>query len=106
MTELKPAGTIRFSPRWTAARPCCDNHGHLVSKHDKGPNLRRGIWLALALGRACRERAQGPAEWPLTPPPPSPCHIDAPSACRVGCDADPLRKVPAKAYKMNDGKAR
>ena len=74
-------------------RPGCDNHRHLVSKHDVGPNLWRGMWLGLALGTACRERAQEPAEWPITTRTPPACHIDAPSACRVGCDADQPRKL-------------
>jgi hypothetical protein len=51
------------------------------------------MWLTLALATACRDRAQERAEWPITTRTPPACHIDAPSACRVGCDADPPRKV-------------
>jgi hypothetical protein len=51
------------------------------------------MWLALALGSGCCERARKPAESPIATRTPPVCHIDAPSACRVGCDADVPRKI-------------
>jgi hypothetical protein len=36
MTELKLAGEIRCSPRWTVMRPCCENHGHLAGGRTGG----------------------------------------------------------------------
>jgi hypothetical protein len=69
------------------------NDDHSVSKHDVGRDLWRGLWLAAAIGNGCHERGQGPAEWPVTTRTPPACHIDAPSACRVGCDADQPTKL-------------
>jgi len=46
MPELKPAGEIRFSPRWRAARPCCEQSrtscdvahlGATSGRPDRGP---------------------------------------------------------------------
>ena len=51
------------------------------------------MWLALALASGCCERPQKPAESPIPTRTPPACRIDAPSACRVGCDADLPRKV-------------
>ena len=58
-----------------------------------GRNAWRGMWLGFVLGDACCERAAKPAESPITTRTPSACHIDAPAACRVGCDVDAPRKV-------------
>ena len=68
------------------------NHRHPVSKYCVDQRVWRGMWLALVLGSACSERGQGPAEPPITKHPP-PCHLEAPLACRVGCDADVPRKI-------------
>ena len=49
--------------------------------------------LAAALGSGCREQAHVSGERPMPSRTLPACHIDAPSACRVGCDADPPKKV-------------
>lgn len=69
------------------------NHRRSVSKHSVGQNLWRGMCLALAVVGGCCEQAHKPAESPITTRTPPACHIDAPSACRVGCDADVPKKV-------------
>ncbi len=63
-------------------------------------NVWRALWLAVAIGSGSCERAQKSADAPistvtptLTKRIPPECHIDAPSACRVGCDADVPKKV-------------
>jgi hypothetical protein len=45
-----------------------------------------------ALGVGCDRQPQ-PRESPVTVRTPPDCHIDAPGACRIGCDADLPRKV-------------
>ena len=64
-----------------------------MSKRPVGQNVWRAMWLALAVGTGSCERAQKSAESPITTRTPPACHIDAPSACRVGCDADVPKKV-------------
>lgn len=63
------------------------------SKYSVGQYLWRGMGLALAVAGGCCERAHKPAEAPITIRTPPACHIDAPSACRVGCHADVGKKV-------------
>ncbi len=64
-----------------------------MSKHGVGRNLWRGMCLALAVAGGSCERAHAPVESAITTPTPPPCRINAPSACRVGCDADVPKKV-------------
>jgi hypothetical protein len=59
-----------------------------------GQNLWRGACLALAAVGACCEHAHESAEPPITRRTSSACRLDAPFACRVGCDAD----VPMKTF--------
>jgi hypothetical protein len=76
------------------------NQTHPVSNRSVPQNVLRALWLAVAIGSGSCEQAQKSADSPIptgTPPltkriPPE-CHIDAPSACRVGCDADVPKKV-------------
>jgi hypothetical protein len=51
------------------------------------------MYLALGVAGGCCQQAQKPAESPITARTPPACYIDAPSACRVGCDADVPKKV-------------
>lgn len=54
---------------------------------------RRLVGVALAvLGVGCQPARQS-AELPITIRTPPACQIDAPSACRVGCDADFPKQV-------------
>jgi TonB family protein len=63
-------------------------------------HLLRALSLAVAIGSGSCERAQKAADSPI-PPGTSPltkriplqCHIHAPSACRVGCDAEVPKKI-------------
>ena len=71
-----------------------------MSNRSVHQNVWRALWLAMAVGSGSCERAQTPADSPIStrPPPlttrtPPDCHIYAPSACRVGCDADAPTKV-------------
>jgi len=76
--------------RWPS--PLCGQSPRFGVQHHVGPNAWRGMWLALALGGGCSEPARAPAEPPITRSTP-PCRIEAPLACRVGCDADVPRKI-------------
>lgn len=67
--------------------------GPPVSKHSVCQKVWRGLGFALAFGGACCARAPQPADPPITTRTPPACHIEAPSACRIGCDVDPPRKV-------------
>ncbi len=75
-------------------------HTHPVSNPSVPQHVWRALWLALAVGSGSCERAQKSADSPIptgTSPlskriPPE-CHISAPEACRVGCDADVPKKV-------------
>jgi hypothetical protein len=49
--------------------------------------------LALAVVGGCREQAHKPADSPITTLTPPACHVEARGACRLGCDADPPKKV-------------
>jgi hypothetical protein len=69
------------------------NRRRSVSKYSVGQSLWRGMCLALAVVAGCGEQAHKPAESPITIRTPPACHIDAPSACRVGCDAEVPKKV-------------
>jgi hypothetical protein len=64
-----------------------------VSKHSVEQSLWRGMCLALAVVGGCREQAHKPADAPITTRTPPACHVEAPGACRVGCDADVPKKV-------------
>jgi hypothetical protein len=69
------------------------NRRRSLSKQSVDQNLGRGMCLALALAGGCGDQAHEPAESPLTTRTPPACHIDAPFACRVGCDAEPPKKI-------------
>jgi hypothetical protein len=60
----------------------------------------RALWLGLAIASGSCERAQKPADSPVSTETrrsarsivPE-CHISAPGACRIGCDADGPQKL-------------
>ena len=58
----------------------------------------RVLWLAIAIPAGSCEQAHKSAQVPMATPAVTEriapeCHVKAPSACRVGCDADPPRKI-------------
>jgi hypothetical protein len=59
--------------------------------------VREHLWRAVAIACAVASGACEPAprsvETPITTRTPPACRIDAPGACRVGCDADVPKKV-------------
>ena len=64
-----------------------------MSKYGVAPSLWSGVGLVLALvGGGCQPVRES-AESPITTRTPPPCQIDAPLACRVGCDADEPKRV-------------
>jgi hypothetical protein len=71
-----------------------------VSNRSVPQNVLPTLCLALAIGNGSCGQAPKPADSPaaagrprLTTRIPPDCHVDAPSACRVGCDADVPPKV-------------
>lgn len=56
-----------------------------------GSSIACALSLMVAFGVGC-DRPQ-PTESPVTARTPPDCRIDAPRVCRIGCDADPPRKV-------------
>jgi TonB family protein len=53
----------------------------------------RGMSLALGVLAACCGQAPRQAESPIATDPTPECHLNAPGACRVGCDVDPPKKT-------------
>ena len=64
-----------------------------MSNQSVSQRLWGSVCLALAVVGGCREPKKTPADLPMTTRTPPACQLDAPGACRVGCDADPPAKV-------------
>jgi hypothetical protein len=64
-----------------------------VSKYGVAQTLWCRVGLVLALVSGGCQQARESAVSPITTRMPPPCQIDAPFACRVGCDADVPKQV-------------
>jgi TonB family protein len=71
-----------------AASPGCS-----VSKHGVAQCAWRGMSLAVGVLAVCCRQTPRPAEFGMTNTPPPACHLNAPGACRVGCDAVAPKKT-------------
>jgi hypothetical protein len=58
-----------------------------------GRSVWGGVGLAIILLSGGCEQVPRSAKPPFTTVSPPPCHIDAPDACRVGCDTDEPKKL-------------